>query len=252
MSNIHGIRSPPVKKPAELEQAGSTSGTATIRPVGSSPLDALVAAAKNQAASLRANEFPQEQAPFRLTLYANGFLFDEEFFDVKDPSNRALVEEMKEGSVPHELERRMMAKDRAAGIKRTSNVPVELVDKTQETYVPPKPKFSFEKSQGQSLSVQKVVVQADWLKGLKGKAVEVDEKENTTTIQFILLDKSKVKQKFNPERHTVLDLFQHVAFVSKVLGSFELISGFPPKPLTDPNLTIKAAGLAGASITQKQ
>jgi hypothetical protein len=30
-----------------------------------------------------------------------------------------------------------------------------------------------------------------------------------------------------------------------------LLNGFPPKPLTDPAATIQAAGLSGASLTQK-
>jgi hypothetical protein len=39
--------------------------------------------------------------------------------------------------------------------------------------------------------------------------------------------------------------------VSKVATPFDLMNGFPPKPLADPAATISAAGLAGASLTQK-
>jgi hypothetical protein len=39
--------------------------------------------------------------------------------------------------------------------------------------------------------------------------------------------------------------------VSKVAKPFDLLHGFPPKSLVDPSATISAAGLAGASLTQK-
>jgi hypothetical protein len=39
--------------------------------------------------------------------------------------------------------------------------------------------------------------------------------------------------------------------VSKIATPFDLMNGFPPKPLADPSATISAAGLAGASLTQK-
>jgi hypothetical protein len=34
--------------------------------------------------------------------------------------------------------------------------------------------------------------------------------------------------------------------------AFVLTAGFPPKPLSDPTLTLEAAGLKAASITQKE
>lgn len=35
------------------------------------------------------------------------------------------------------------------------------------------------------------------------------------------------------------------------LSGFELVAGFPPKPLTNPALTLKEAGLLNGSITQR-
>jgi len=32
-------------------------------------------------------------------------------------------------------------------------------------------------------------------------------------------------------------------------GDYVLVSGFPPKPLSDPSKTIEAAGLKGSAIT---
>ena len=34
-------------------------------------------------------------------------------------------------------------------------------------------------------------------------------------------------------------------------GSYQLLAGFPPSPLADPAASVEAAGLKGASVTQK-
>ena len=39
--------------------------------------------------------------------------------------------------------------------------------------------------------------------------------------------------------HTVRDLFKYVEVVSPVMGTYALLSGFPPKPLTDMDLTLE-------------
>lgn len=42
-----------------------------------------------------------------------------------------------------------------------------------------------------------------------------------------------------------------VSFSLTGLSGFELVAGFPPKPLTNPALTLKEAGLLNGSITQR-
>lgn len=86
--------------------------------------------------------------------------------------------------------------------------------------------------------------------GARPCAAVVDESQPTTVIQLILADKSKLRQKFNLSA-TVLDVYQHVQHASRAAAPFELIAGFPPKALTDAGATVKDAGLAGASVTQK-
>jgi len=39
--------------------------------------------------------------------------------------------------------------------------------------------------------------------------------------------------------------------IAPINGSFELISGFPPKPLTNQNQTIQEADLLESRVTQK-
>ena len=49
--------------------------------------------------------------------------------------------------------------------------------------------------------------------------------------------------------HTVADIHMYVMQAAPVDGSYDLISGFPPKPLENPDLTIEEAELCGGSIT---
>ena len=51
--------------------------------------------------------------------------------------------------------------------------------------------------------------------------------------------------------HTVSDLHAYVMNAAPIDGEYALISGFPPKPLSDPSKTIEQAGLKNAAITQK-
>ena len=50
---------------------------------------------------------------------------------------------------------------------------------------------------------------------------------------------------------SVASVFAYVMSVAPVEGEFQLMTGFPPKPLDNPSLTIKAAGLKNAAVTQK-
>ena len=51
--------------------------------------------------------------------------------------------------------------------------------------------------------------------------------------------------------HTVADIHSYVMSVAPVEGTYNLVNGFPPKPLTDPSATIESAGLKNAALTQK-
>lgn len=82
-----------------------------------------------------------------------------------------------------------------------------------------------------------------------GKPV-VDESKPKTSIQFRFHNGQRAAIDVN-HSHTVADLHTYIQFVAPVEGSYQLVSGFPPKPLNDPSATIEAAGLIKASITQK-
>ena len=51
--------------------------------------------------------------------------------------------------------------------------------------------------------------------------------------------------------HTVADIQAYVATVAPVEGEYQLLSGFPPKPLSDPSKTVEQAGLKNSAITQR-
>ena len=78
----------------------------------------------------------------------------------------------------------------------------------------------------------------------------VDESKPKTQIQFRFHNGQRAALDVN-HSHTVADLHAYITFVAPVEGSYQLVAGFPPKPLNDPNATIEAAGLIKASITQK-
>ena len=71
-----------------------------------------------------------------------------------------------------------------------------------------------------------------------------------TTIQFRLHNGSRVTLDVNLD-HSVADLFEFVNSVAPVKGEYQLLNGFPPKPLNNPRATIEQAGLIKASLTQK-
>jgi len=166
------------------------------------------------------------------------------------------------------------------------DVGISLVDKSAEAFTPPKPKFDFAKSQGQSLggagAAASAAASAQSFADAAPRRLEVDASQPTTTLQLVMGGK-KVRETANQDT-TVMQLYQH--FMSSVhkltkctigpavhrlhralahfalsvlaclfslsgLSGFELVAGFPPKPLTNPALTLKEAGLLNGSITQR-
>lgn len=82
--------------------------------------------------------------------------------------------------------------------------------------------------------------------------LKLNETAPLTTIQVRLMDGSRISTRFN-HSHTVDDIRSYIitARPQYVDRTFNLISGFPSKPLTDGTATIEAAGLLNASILQR-
>eukprot|EP01006_Ploeotia_vitrea_P009692 TRINITY_DN23844_c0_g1_i1.p1 TRINITY_DN23844_c0_g1~~TRINITY_DN23844_c0_g1_i1.p1 ORF type:complete len:258 (-),score=153.43 TRINITY_DN23844_c0_g1_i1:609-1382(-) len=256
MSNIHGLGSVssgnnknPKQKNEFFTSQGHQSGTGVLRPTERDAMGNLISAARANsgagAPGATANNIGV------ITVYANGFIIgDGEFRDSSEAENKAFVDDLLAGEVPRELEKEVK---KQFG-NTVSSVGVQLVDKSKETYVPPKPKFSFANSKGQSLGgggagSASGAVSAGFA-GATAKERVLDPNAKACTIQLVLANRQRVKAQFNPS-HTVLDIYRHVMFLSKHPGPFRLMSGFPPRPLKDPSLTVEAGKLSGTSIQQR-
>ena len=84
------------------------------------------------------------------------------------------------------------------------------------------------------------------------ECLEVDESKPTCRIQVQLPDRSRIVVKCN-ETSTVRSFRNHVAFVSKINTAFELLHGFPPKPISheSDDVSVKEAGLSGSRVIQR-
>jgi len=207
----------------------------------------------NQARSQQDTSAARDRNIGIITMYKNGFRIGQgEFRDAKDPENAKFVNALKNGDVPSELE---------AEVKKEwngfQNVGIHLVDKSSEIYVPSsnnKPAFDFSKSKGHSMSSLTNSAPASSLgttSFAKAKPVLFEAKmdQPITDIVITLHSRKRDNAKFN-QSATVFDLFQHVMAVSKE-NKFELLAGFPPKPLNNPSATLKEAGLIAANIQQR-
>ena len=84
----------------------------------------------------------------------------------------------------------------------------------------------------------------------KDVVFHVDENAAKTRINIRLYNGDSVTQEFN-FYHSVGDIFAFVSSVAPVDGSFQLIEGFPPKPLLSMDKTIEELKLQGTSLTQR-
>jgi UBX domain-containing protein 1 len=65
----------------------------------------------------------------------------------------------------------------------------------------------------------------------------VDPSKPTTVVSLRLCSGQNIKLELNTD-HTVRDLFKYVETVAPVKGNYSLLSGYPPKPLTDMDATL--------------
>jgi len=182
------------KETEEFSGGGYSSSTAVSRPTkrDETDLSSIVQSAKSQAGSTEA----QDANLGIITLYKNGFkVGDGEFRDKKDPENAKFIKELQRGFVPPELE--AIARKEWGSI---SAVKIQLVDKTSEDYVPPKPKFTFKASEGQSLGSSSfaaaTTTAAASFASASPKEYKAKGDEKTTTLQIQLADRKKSKSSF--------------------------------------------------------
>jgi hypothetical protein len=176
----------------------------------------------------------------------NGFVIgDGDFRDSKEPANERCLQELMEGNVPRELEREVRQQFPGA-----HQVGVNLVNRSQVEFVEPEPKFSFEKSQGQSLgsAEQEELLSFGEAQPLR---LEVAADEKAGVVQLVLADRRRVRLEVSKSTR-VLDVFQHMMSLSGLAADeFVMVSGFPPRPVEDPSLVLSEHKLIGSSFEQR-
>ena len=83
-----------------------------------------------------------------------------------------------------------------------------------------------------------------------GVRPNVDSTKPTTTIRVTLFNGQQTTLEMN-HTHTVADIHTFVMSAAPTAGSYQLMSGYPPKPLADPSMTIKSANLIQANVTMR-
>lgn len=166
-----------------------------------------------------------------------------------DPANAEFLRDLARGQTPRELLTDASSGTAGAGAAGGSVV-VGLIDKRSEEYVE-----EFRSFMGEGNSMQPVATSAPPA-GIFDPATLPETPpaapagSDTTSIQIRLLSGRRQVVRISLSS-TVADLAAHVR--NEAEGSpFQLIAGFPPKPLQDPATTIQDAGLKGAQVSMKK
>jgi UBX domain-containing protein 1 len=256
MSNIHGLhsgnRADANKKQndEEFSLGGATSSTAVYRPTNGVMREVIEKARKQSSSPIASSSsgWTNDRSIGLITIYSNGFMIGNgPFRDINDPKNAAFIKDLKNGDVPKEMIK-LCQEEWGADI---DSVNVQLSDHSSEVYTPPKPKFSFAESKGQSLgSASGSTTNLEAFQTLTPQPLNIDNSQPTGTIQIALADRRRLRETVN-HTTTVRDIYRHILYLTNAATRFELVAGFPPKVLSDPNVTVKDAGIIGAQIQQR-
>eukprot|EP00825_Cyclidium_porcatum_P039485 TRINITY_DN4789_c0_g1_i3.p1 TRINITY_DN4789_c0_g1~~TRINITY_DN4789_c0_g1_i3.p1 ORF type:complete len:321 (-),score=93.34 TRINITY_DN4789_c0_g1_i3:130-1092(-) len=175
-----------------------------------------------------------------ITIYENGFKIDNgEFRDYAQPQNKVFLEELKQGYIPKELRN-----------KYKKGLSIALEDKSQEKYEqPPPPKYVAFSGQGQTLGQSPIIKEEEQKVNIaQGKKIQVDSSQPKTFVQIRYHNGQQQTLEINlsDKVQTIYNFIKDVNYK----GNFQLIAGFPPKPL-NLQLTIEEAELMDSTVTQK-
>eukprot|EP00934_Nitzschia_sp_Nitz4_P007810 Nitzschia sp. Nitz4//scaffold12_size214221//41303//42149//NITZ4_001485-RA/size214221-augustus-gene-0.24-mRNA-1//-1//CDS//3329534975//7800//frame0 len=174
-----------------------------------------------------------------ITMYRDGFVVDDgPYRRLDDPNNGDFLRALAMGRTPAEL---MQGSD-------GGNITVGLVDKRQEDYVEQFQSFS---GAGATLGASAAVTGSTVDPNNLPEAQPLDSSRAATSIQVRLPNGKRQVLKVNLD----IPVLQLAAQVCPLLDdssqSFQLISGFPPKPIENFEETIEGAGLKGAQVQLK-
>lgn len=183
--------------------------------------------------------FNSQETKIKITLWRNGFqINDGEFRDAKLPENQKFLDDIEKRQLPKEFANQ--------GLK---NVGIQLLDNRKEDFKAPVEEKKFKAFEGKGNSLANAPV-SQGLEINKDVKFEVDHSKPTTKINFRLHNGQTITQVFNTT-HTLQDVRVFVGSVAPVNGTYDLIEGFPPKPLSGDNKTIKELKIENSTVTQK-
>lgn len=173
----------------------------------------------------------------KLTVYKNGFIIDDgPFRPITEPINQKFMAEIKKGYIPDELVK-----------KGYKDLGIALDSKESEDYVKPvEPKrFTAFTGAGQSLGH----VDTAGFHVNKDVHSNVDTSKPMCKINIRLFNGETITGEFNMG-NTLKDVINYVVKASGN-SNFQLLDGFPPRPLTAFDKTIEELRLNGSTLTQR-
>lgn len=181
-----------------------------------------------------------------ITMYRDGFVVDDgPYRRLDDPANAEFLRSLAQGRTPAEL---------VPESGDNANTTVGLIDKRSEDYVPTFQSFSGAGATlGGSATASAVSGSTVDPTNLPDEVPTVDTSSPTTSIQVRLPNGQRKVLKINLTM-TVLQLATMIKPLVLSAGgsSFQMVSGFPPKPLEDFDATVESAGLKGAQVQIKK
>eukprot|EP00054_Salpingoeca_dolichothecata_P000508 m.16931 g.16931 ORF g.16931 m.16931 type:complete len:372 (+) comp10840_c0_seq1:94-1209(+) len=194
---------------------------------------------------------PANEAEVTLTFWRDGFTIDDgenpaPLRRLDDASSRDFLTSIQKGQMPLEL-----------ALKYGNEVKLEMKDKRDEEYKPPKRKIKSFAGTGHKLgSPAPPVVSSDISKPTSASTSssapppKIDESQPVTKIQIRLADGTRMVAKFN-HTNLVCDIRKFIQAARKEERPFVLMTTFPNKELTDENISLADAKLLNAVIVQK-
>lgn len=181
-----------------------------------------------------------------ITMYRDGFVVDDgPYRRLDDPANADFLRALATGRTPAEL-----LQDSEGN--PSGDVTVGLVDKRQEEYVETFRSFSGAGATLGGTGTGAVATGSTVDPSSLPAADALDTSRPSTSIQVRLPNGKRKVLKVNLDV-PVLQLAAQIApLLEDTSSSFQMVSGFPPKPLEDMAITVEAAGLKGAQVQIKK
>lgn len=261
MSNIHGLSS--LNKPRNQDY--SLDGEGNNRYVGGvnnggggSGLEVEPGPYRNNLLdSIRSQANPtlstRSEQRRTVTMYRNGFTVDSgPFRRLDDPSNAPFLTDLAKGRTPKELEAGKQKGEEDRVIK------IGLLDKRFEDYEDQNKKNdSFESFSGIGTNLGCSTISSSNTGVITSGTIfpntfPFDENRPFTSIQVRLINGDRLVKRLNVD-NPVSVLVEHViqAMGDNDHRPFVLISGFPPRLLTEFGKTVEESHLKGAQVTQR-